>query len=109
MNLFYPMQGFFNLLLYIRPRYLQIRSVNPTRSRVWAAYEVVRTPRDDVAKSSRSLRRISTQTQQRSSNFLVAAPAQNEETAAGTNERAEDGDKNVFHENTEQSSESGEA
>ena len=109
MNLFYPMQGFFNLLLYVRPRYLQMRSANPTQSRVWAAYEVVRRPRDDIAKSSRSLRRISTQTHQPSSNFLAAAPTQNEETAAGIIGRTEDGDTKVVHESTEQSTESEEA
>ena len=35
-HIFLPMQGFFNFLVYVRPKYLNWRKNFPTRSRLWA-------------------------------------------------------------------------
>ncbi|KAI2493456.1 hypothetical protein MHU86_21074 [Fragilaria crotonensis] len=32
----FPLQGFLNVLIYLRPRYLRRRRLNPSRSRLWA-------------------------------------------------------------------------
>jgi hypothetical protein len=40
-SIFLPMQGFFNLIIYVRPRYLQCRSRHLSESRFWAVRRVL--------------------------------------------------------------------
>ena len=35
-NIFFPMQGFWNLLVYVRPKYLKCRKEYPQESKLWA-------------------------------------------------------------------------
>jgi hypothetical protein len=54
-NIFYPMQGFFNFFIYIRPRYLRIRRENASKSRGWALCVIFRYPQDEDTTTSSSL------------------------------------------------------
>lgn len=40
-NIFTPLQGFFNLFVYSRPRYLRFRKENPDKPRLWALHRSV--------------------------------------------------------------------
>jgi hypothetical protein len=41
-NIFYPLQGVFNFMVYLRPRYVEVRKANPLQTRVWALCEIFR-------------------------------------------------------------------
>jgi len=42
MAIFFPLQGFFNAIIYLRPRYLKQKQANPDRSCVGNWYAVIR-------------------------------------------------------------------
>ncbi len=54
-----PLQGFLNVLIYLRPRYLQWRRLLPMRSRLWAVKQCL-TNRVPTAEA-RTARRIESQ------------------------------------------------
>jgi hypothetical protein len=53
-NLFFPLQGFFNFLIYVRPNYIRIRRQNDTRSQFWAFCALFSSNEDDATSTSLS-------------------------------------------------------
>jgi hypothetical protein len=48
--LFWPLQGFCNFVIFIRPRYAGVRAQHQGRSRLWAFYKVIWNPTGTVSQ-----------------------------------------------------------
>jgi hypothetical protein len=49
-GLFWPLQGFCNFVIFIRPRYASVRAKYHGRSRLWAFYQVIWNPTGAVSQ-----------------------------------------------------------
>lgn len=52
--LFYPSQGFFNCIIFVRPRYLRVREVRPEKGRWWAVRDAIWNPSAKYQRKSTS-------------------------------------------------------
>jgi hypothetical protein len=48
-SIFWPLQGFCNFVIFIRPRYAGARTKHPERSRLWVFYKVIWNPGETAA------------------------------------------------------------
>jgi len=59
-KIFYPLQGFWNFLLYIRPGVKEARRANPDKSLVWILNQVIVHSKDRVVQTRRTRRNLRT-------------------------------------------------
>lgn len=80
-----PLQGFFNVLIFVRPNYIHLRKTFPESSRLWGLYKVLHQPDIQAFANSRlssmspsthtNRRPVSTNTKQHWSHVAASSPA----------------------------------